>query len=219
MRNAPETASAWSHSWIQGQQIWCDARADGDSPDERDRERLDLMVLPSSRSFARPDLCLSFIKVFMNQISTPSPGARVAVVCASWHRDIVQQARLGLTQEFQRQGWPFEALDFFELPGAFEIPLQALKLARTGRYQAVIACGLVVDGGIYRHDFVASAVIDGLMRVQLDTGVPVFSAVLTPHNFHDHEEHRRYFAAHFLLKGKEVAQACLQTLAAAAAID
>lgn len=160
----------------------------------------------------------------MNQFSTisiafPYRGARVAVVSASWHRDIVQQASQGLSDEFQRQGWPLEALDFFELPGAFELPLQALRLARSGRYQAVIACGLVVDGGIYRHDFVASAVIDGLMRAQLDTGVPVFSAVLTPHHFHEHEEHRRYFSAHFAVKGREVAQACLQTLAAAAAID
>jgi 6,7-dimethyl-8-ribityllumazine synthase len=60
---------------------------------------------------------------------------------------------------------------------------------------------------------VADAVISGLMRVQLDTGVPVFSAVLTPHHFHEHEEHRRYFSAHFTVKGAEVAQACLRTLA------
>ena len=70
----------------------------------------------------------------------------------------------------------------------------------------------MVDGGIYRHDFVATAVIDGLMRVQLDHGVPVFSAVLTPHHFHEHAEHREFFKAHFTLKGKEVADACLRTL-------
>ena len=71
----------------------------------------------------------------------------------------------------------------------------------------------MVDGGIYRHDFVANAVINGLMSVQLETGVPVFSAVLTPLHFHEHEEHRRFFTEHFLVKGKEAAQACLQTLA------
>lgn len=59
----------------------------------------------------------------------------------------------------------------------------------------------------------AAAVIDGLMRVQLDTGVPVFSAVLTPRDFHEHEEHRRFFAAHFVTKGTEVARARLATLA------
>ena len=77
---------------------------------------------------------------------------------------------------------------------------------------AVIACALVVNGGVYRHEFVAGAVIDGLMRVQLDTDVPVFSAVLTPRDFHDHDDHREFFRAHFVKKGVEVAQACVQTL-------
>jgi 6,7-dimethyl-8-ribityllumazine synthase len=85
-------------------------------------------------------------------------------------------------------------------------------LAQTGRYAAIIACGLVVNGGIYRHDFVASAVIDALMRVQLDTDVPVFSAVLTPRDFHDHEEHQNFFREHFVKKGTEVAGACLASL-------
>ena len=63
----------------------------------------------------------------------------------------------------------------------------------------------VVDGGIYRHEFVADAVIGGLMRVQLDTGVPVISAVLTPHHFHEHETHRAFFFEHLETKGAEAA--------------
>ena len=82
-----------------------------------------------------------------------------------------------------------------------------------------MACALVVDGGIYRHDFVASAVIDGLMRVQLDTGVPVLSCVLTPHAFHEHAEHREFFSRHFITKGQEAARACVQALAAAQQVD
>jgi 6,7-dimethyl-8-ribityllumazine synthase len=158
----------------------------------------------------------------MNQMSslpsalrheTPGRPPQVAVVSAAWHADIVGQARQGLLDEFERGGWQRRQLDFFEVPGAFEIPLHAQRLARSGRYDAVIACALVVNGGIYRHEFVSSAVIDGLMRVQLDTGVPVFSAVLTPRDFHEHEEHRQFFQAHFLKKGAEVAQACAATLA------
>ncbi|RZJ04762.1 MAG: 6,7-dimethyl-8-ribityllumazine synthase, partial [Haliea sp.] len=84
---------------------------------------------------------------------------------------------------------------------------------RCRRYDAVVACGLVVNGGIYRHEFVSSAVIDGLMRVQLDTEVPVLSAVLTPRDFHEHEDHLRFFSEHFVKKGTEAAQACLQTIA------
>ena len=150
----------------------------------------------------------------MNQIPNPTLPHRIAVISASWHRDIVDQARLALKSELQAQGLKPAQIEEFDVPGAFEIPLHAQTLARSGRFDAVIACAFVVNGGIYRHEFVASAVIDGLMRVQLDTEVPVFSAVLTPHHFHEHETHTGFFAAHFVEKGREVARACLQTLAA-----
>jgi 6,7-dimethyl-8-ribityllumazine synthase len=142
----------------------------------------------------------------------PHP-AKFCFIQASWHADIVNQGRDAFLEEMASQGITRDDIELFEVPGAFEIPLHAQQLARSGRYAAIVACGLVVDGGIYRHEFVADAVISGLMRVQLDTGVPVFSAVLTPHHFHEHEEHRRFFSAHFVLKGTEVAQACLKTVA------
>ena len=104
------------------------------------------------------------------------------------------------------------AVDYFEVPGSFEIPLQAKLLARSGRYAAIVAAGFVVDGGIYRHEFVAEAVISGLMQVQLETEVPVISAVLTPQRFHEHAEHRDFFHAHFVVKGAEAASACARTL-------
>ncbi|QNG18220.1 6,7-dimethyl-8-ribityllumazine synthase [Rhodococcus triatomae] len=139
---------------------------------------------------------------------------RVAFVQATWHRNIVDQARNGFTDEMLSLGYSRDSLDFFEVPGAFEIPLHARRLAATGRYDGIVAAGLVVDGGIYRHEFVAGAVIDGLMRVQLDTDIPVFSVVLTPHHFHEHDEHIRYFTEHFVKKGAEAARACDATLTA-----
>jgi 6,7-dimethyl-8-ribityllumazine synthase len=140
-------------------------------------------------------------------------SARVAVVSAAWHADIVARTREALLAELARQGLPVSSVECFEVPGAFEIPLLAARLARTQRFHAIAACALVVDGGIYRHEFVAAAVIDGLMRVQLDSGVPVFSAVLTPHQFHEHETHARFFGEHMVLKGQELARACMATLA------
>ena len=139
--------------------------------------------------------------------------ARIAVICSTWHSDIVDKAKQALLAEFHRSPTPPGQVEQFEVPGAFEIPLLAQTLARSGRYDAIVACALVVNGGIYRHEFVGSAVIDGLMRVQLDTGVPVMSAVLTPRDFHEHDEHKRFFAEHFVKKGVEVAQACLMTIA------
>ncbi len=137
---------------------------------------------------------------------------RIAFVQSCWHREIVDVARDAFLAEAEERGVPADGIDLFEVTGAFEIPLHAKRLAESGRYRAVVAAGLVVDGGIYRHDFVAEAVIDGLMRVQLDTGVPVFSAVLTPHHFHEHAEHQRFFHEHFEVKGREVAIACTDTV-------
>ena len=98
------------------------------------------------------------------------------------------------------------------MTGAFEIPLHAKRLAESGTYDAIVAAGLVVNGGIYRHEFVANAVIDGLMRVQLDTSVPVVSAVLTPHHFRENETHRAFFFEHLGTKGVEAARACAHTI-------
>ncbi len=140
-------------------------------------------------------------------------ATQIAFVQATWHRNIVDKAREGFTEQIRTHGFADDALAYFEVPGAFEIPLTAKRLALTGRYRAIVAAGLVVDGGIYRHDFVATAVIDGLMRVQLDTDVPVFSVVLTPHHFHEHDEHIDYFTNHFVKKGAEAANAVAATLA------
>jgi 6,7-dimethyl-8-ribityllumazine synthase len=144
---------------------------------------------------------------------------KVAVIAACWHQDIVSATTDAIQLEFERRSSPRDCLELYRVPGAFEIPFHAMRLARTRRYDAIIACGFVMNGGIYRHEFVAAAVIDGLMRVQLDTDVPVFSAVLTPRDFHDHEEHQAFFKAHFVKKGIEVARACLNTLGSLSALD
>lgn len=141
---------------------------------------------------------------------------RVAFIQACWHRDIVDVLRDSFKAEFAKLS--DKQIDFFEVPGAYEIPLHCKALAATGRYAGVVAGGLVVDGGIYRHDFVGRTVIDGLMQAQMETGMPVFSAVLTPHNFHGSKEHVDFFKAHFVKKGKEAAEACAQTLASLVAM-
>ena len=146
--------------------------------------------------------------------SKSSTKTRIAVIIATWHSDIVVRARDAFLAEAAHLGQPVKTIDLFEVPGAFEIPLHAQKLAASGRYDAIVACALVVDGGIYRHEFVAHAVIDGLMRVQLDTGVPVISAVLTPKDFHEHADHLKFFSDHFIKKGAEAARATLATIAA-----
>ena len=146
--------------------------------------------------------------------SKSSSKSRIALISATWHTDIVVRARDAFLAEAERLGQSAKTIDLFEVPGAFEIPLHAQTLARSERYDAIVACALVVDGGIYRHEFVAHAVIDGLMRVQLDTGIPVISAVLTPKDFHEHADHLKFFSEHFIKKGAEAARACLATITA-----
>ncbi|AIS16080.1 6,7-dimethyl-8-ribityllumazine synthase [Pseudomonas rhizosphaerae] len=137
---------------------------------------------------------------------------RIAFVQACWHKDIVDQSRKGFVEEMRALGYQEADIDFYEVGGAFEIPLHAKLLAKSGRYAAVVGAALVVDGGIYRHEFVAQSVVSALMQVQLETEVPVFSVVLTPHHFHDGEQHRTYFFNHFLHKGAEAARTVADTV-------
>ena len=144
---------------------------------------------------------------------------RFAFVEAQWHSDIVHQARDAFLEEMERLGVARDRIDVLDVPGAFEIPLHAKRLALSGRYAAVVGCALVVDGGIYRHEFVATTVVNALMTLQLETGIPMLSAVLTPHHFHEHAEHRKYFLKNFAVKGTEAAVACLQTVAGLRSLD
>jgi len=102
-------------------------------------------------------------------IQPSSDSKRIAFIQACWHRDIVDQLRDSFAKEFATLS--DLTVDFFELPGAYEIPLHAKALANTGKYAGVVAAGLVVDGGIYRHDFVATAVIDGRANGQRRAGI------------------------------------------------
>jgi len=138
---------------------------------------------------------------------------RYAFIKANWHSHIVDRALEGFCELI-----PASQVDVFDVPGAFEMPLLARALAQTGRYAAVAAAAFVVDGGIYRHDFVASAVVDGLMRAGMDSGVPVLSVSLTPHHYQETAHHNAIYEAHFVEKGREAANAALMIGKARAAV-
>mgnify|MGYP001471830581 CR=1 FL=1 len=138
---------------------------------------------------------------------------RYAFIKANWHSHIVDRALEGFCELI-----PASQVDVFDVPGAFEMPLLARDLAQTGRYAAVAAAAFVVDGGIYRHDFVAYAVVDGLMRAGMDSGVPVLSVSLTPHHYQETAHHNAIYEAHFVEKGREAANAALMIGKARAAV-
>ena len=137
---------------------------------------------------------------------TTSP--KFAFIKASWHARIVDQAEVGFCEHVLAKG--MSPPDVIAVPGAFELPLAAQRLAEQRKHAGIVAAAFVVDGGIYRHEFVAKTVLEGLMQVQLKLSVPVYSVVLTPHNYQETEAHEAFFAAHFVEKGREAAHAALQ---------
>jgi 6,7-dimethyl-8-ribityllumazine synthase len=152
----------------------------------------------------------------MSSPHTPSnqDKRRIAFVQSSWHESLVERCRASFITELSALGIPEQQVEVFRVPGAFEIPLLTKRAMASGRYDAVVAAALVVDGGIYRHEFVAETVLDALMSAQMESDVPVISAVLTPHHFHEHETHVEFFSEHLAQKGAEAARACVGALAA-----
>ena len=131
---------------------------------------------------------------------------RVAFVQSAWHRDVVAECREAFLAEIEARHIARGSIDVFEVPGSFEIPLHVQLLAKTRRYTAIVAAGLVID-----DEYIAETVIRALMDVQLRTEIPVFSAVVTPQQFRETAD-ADFLRQHFAAKGTAVAEACTNTL-------
>jgi 6,7-dimethyl-8-ribityllumazine synthase len=101
-------------------------------------------------------------------------GVRVAVVAASWHTQVMDGLLDGARAYLAEVG---AVVDEYRVPGSFEIPVVAARLA--GTHDVVVALGVIVRGGTPHFEYVCNAVTDGLGRVALDTGTPVGFGVLT----------------------------------------
>lgn len=106
------------------------------------------------------------------------PGAHYAIVASRWHADIVDALVEGARRAFEGGGVADGAMDFLRVPGAWELPVLAARLAKSGRYAAIVALGCVVRGDTRHYEHVADQCAAGLMRVALDHGVPVMNGVL-----------------------------------------
>lgn len=104
---------------------------------------------------------------------------RIAVVASRFNRFIVDQLVAGAEDALERRGVAAAGRTLAWVPGAFELPLAAARLAASGRYDAVIALGAVIRGGTPHFDYVAGTCADGLARVALDHDLPVVFGVLT----------------------------------------
>ncbi|MGE3269320.1 MAG: 6,7-dimethyl-8-ribityllumazine synthase [Chloroflexota bacterium] len=106
-------------------------------------------------------------------------GLRIAIVVARFNAIVTDYLLSGAQEALRRHGVSEDDVEIAHVPGSFEIPLMAKKLAETGRYQAVICLGAVIRGETDHYDHVAGAVTTGVARVGLDTGVPTIFGVLT----------------------------------------
>lgn len=111
------------------------------------------------------------------------PDVHMALLVAGFHRGIAERLVSGVRSRLAESGLPDANLDEIWVPGAYELPLAAQTVAKTGRYAAILAVGAVVRGETPHFDFVCDAAASGLLRVSLDTGVPCAFGVLTCDTF------------------------------------
>jgi 6,7-dimethyl-8-ribityllumazine synthase len=106
-------------------------------------------------------------------------GLRIALTCARFNDFITERLLAGARDGLLRHGVDEASITVVWVPGAFELPLVAKRLAGSGEYDAVIALGAVIRGATGHYDHVAGQAASGLARAALDTGVPVVFGVLT----------------------------------------
>lgn len=106
-------------------------------------------------------------------------GVRVAIIAGRFNRHITEPLVEGARRALRERGAPDDALNEYWVPGAFEMPLVAQRLAVSGEVDAVICLGAVIRGDTPHFEFVAGECATGLARVALDSGIPVIFGVLT----------------------------------------
>ena len=134
-------------------------------------------------------------------------GIRVGVVCARFNEFIVSKLLSGCEDGLLRRGVRGDDIHVAWVHGAFEIPLVAAKMAKSGRYDAVIALGAVIRGSTSHYDYVCAEVSKGVAHAALESGVPVLFGVLTTDTIEQAIERAGSKAGN---KGAECAQGAIE---------
>ena len=121
---------------------------------------------------------MSGVKTIEGQLLA-TKGAQLAIVCGRFNSFIVDQLEAGCLDTLKRHGVAEKDITIVKVPGAFEMPVVAKKLADSGSYAAIIGLGAVIRGGTPHFEHVAGACSRGMAAVATDTGVPVIFGVLT----------------------------------------
>ena len=121
------------------------------------------------------------IQVLEGKVVAPQ-GMKVGIVAARFNEIIVNKLLGGAVDGLVRHGVEEENITAAWVPGAFEIPVAAQKMAQSGNYDAVICVGTVIRGDTSHYDYVCNEVSKGIAHVSLETGIPVLFGVLTTEN-------------------------------------
>ncbi|MGD9949197.1 MAG: 6,7-dimethyl-8-ribityllumazine synthase [Desulfobulbus sp.] len=136
-------------------------------------------------------------------------GRKLGMVVARFNSFISEKLLEGAIDSLVRSGVSSDDITVARVPGAFEIPLVAQKMAKSGKYDAVIVLGAVIRGATPHFDYVAGEVAKGTAQVMLDTGVPVLFGVLTTETIEQAIERAGTKAGN---KGSDVAIAALEMI-------
>jgi len=138
-----------------------------------------------------------------------APAPRLAIAVSRFNTEVTSGLLRGARAHLAEHGAPVAEADIIDAPGAFELPLIAQALARTGRYDGVICLGCVIKGDTAHFEFISLGAVSGLMTVALASETPVSFGVLTTYTDEQAEARSSDNAAN---KGREAAAACLETI-------
>ena len=119
------------------------------------------------------------MKIDLKREDVSASGFRFAIVVSRWHDELTSCLAAGAAEALRSAGAPDEAIETFRVPGAFELPAACLKAAKTGKFDAVIALGVVIRGDTPHFEYVAGQAAAGILEASMKSGVPVMFGVIT----------------------------------------
>ncbi|MCR4605524.1 MAG: 6,7-dimethyl-8-ribityllumazine synthase [Eubacterium sp.] len=143
-------------------------------------------------------------------------GMKIGIVAARFNDFIVEHLVSGAEDTLVRHGVNTDDIDLAKVPGSFEIPVVAKKLAESGKYDAVICLGAVIKGSTSHYDYVCAEVSKGVAQVELSTGVPTIFGILTTDNIEQAIERAGTKAGN---KGADAALSAIEMVSLLKSID
>lgn len=141
--------------------------------------------------------------------SFKNAGGKIGIVVSRWNSFITEKLKEGAIDALRRHGIGDEDITLAYCPGSYEIPLTAQTMAESGKFDAVIAIGVVIRGATAHFDYVAGAANNGILQANLKTGVPVSFCVLTTDTIEQAVERAGTKAGN---KGEEAAVTALEMI-------